>query len=37
LVPQDGGSLALKVNVHPLAEGLARAGAYLDQVIGGDQ
>jgi len=32
---KDGGALALKVYVHPLAEGLARAGAQLDQVIGG--
>jgi integrase len=31
----DGGALALKVYVHPLAEGLARAGAHLDNVIGG--
>lgn len=32
---KDGGALALKVYVHPLREGLARAGAHLDQVIGG--
>ena len=31
----DGGALALKVYVHPLAEGLARAGAHLDHVIAG--
>jgi integrase len=31
----DGGALALKVYIHPMAEGLARAGAHLDQVIGG--
>jgi integrase len=30
----DGGALALKVYVHPMAEGLARAGAQLDRVIG---
>lgn len=34
---RDGGALALKVYVHPLAEGLARAGAHLDQVVGGEQ
>jgi integrase len=34
---RDGGALALKVYVHPLAEGLARAGAHLDQVVGGKQ
>jgi integrase len=33
----DGGALALRVYVHPMAEGLARAGAQLDRVIGGDQ
>ena len=33
----DGGALALKVYVHPLAEGLARAGAHLDDVIGGQR
>jgi hypothetical protein len=32
---RDGGALPLKIYVHPLAEGLARAGAPLDQVIGG--
>jgi integrase len=32
---KDGGALALKVSVHPMAEGLARAGAHLDQVVGG--
>jgi integrase len=32
---KDGGVLALKVHVHPMAEGLARAGAHLDQVVGG--
>jgi integrase len=31
----DGGALALKVYVHPIAEGLARAGGHLDNVIGG--
>src|SRR6266542_4090135 len=31
---KDGGALALKVYVHPMAEGLARAGAHLDQVVG---
>jgi hypothetical protein len=31
----DGGALALKVYVHPMAEGLARAGGHLDNVIGG--
>ena len=30
---KDGGALALKVYVHPMAEGLTRAGAHLDQVI----
>lgn len=34
---KDGGALALKVYVHPMAEGLARAGAHLDQVVGGQQ
>jgi integrase len=33
---RDGGALALKVYIHPLAEGLARAGAHLDQVVGGE-
>jgi integrase len=33
----DGGALALRVYVHPMAEGLARAGAHLDSVIGGEQ
>lgn len=33
----DGGALALRVYVHPLAEGLTRAAAHLDRVIGGDQ
>ncbi len=32
---KDGGALALKVYVHPMAEGLANAGAHLDQVVGG--
>jgi integrase len=32
---RDGGALALRIYVHPLAEGLARAGAHLDQVVGG--
>ncbi len=31
---KDGGALALKVYVHPMAEGLSRAGAHLDQVVG---
>jgi hypothetical protein len=26
-------ALALRVYVHPLAEGLARAGAHLDDVV----
>ena len=30
---KDGGALALRVYVHPLAEGLARAGAFLDDVV----
>ncbi|HZD68481.1 MAG TPA: tyrosine-type recombinase/integrase [Actinomycetes bacterium] len=34
---KDGGALALKVYVHPMAEGLARAGAHLDQVVGGQE
>lgn len=33
----DGGALALRVYVHPLAEGLARAGAHLDRIVGGQQ
>jgi integrase len=33
---KDGGSLALRTYVHPMAEGLHRAGAVLGQVIGGD-
>jgi integrase len=32
---KDGGALALKVYVHPMAEGLAKAGAHLDQVLAG--
>jgi integrase len=32
---KDGGALALRVYIHPMAEGLAKAGAHLDQVIGG--
>jgi hypothetical protein len=32
---KDGGALALKVYVHPMAEGLTRAGVHLDQVVGG--
>ena len=32
---KDGGALTLKVYVHPMAEGLTRAGTHLDQVIGG--
>jgi hypothetical protein len=31
---KDGGALALKVYVHPMAEGLTRAGVNLDQVVG---
>ena len=31
----DGGALALKVYVHPMAEGLAKAAAHLDQVVAG--
>jgi integrase len=31
---KDDGALALKVCVHPMAEGLRRAGAHLDQVLG---
>jgi integrase len=31
---KDGGALALKVYVHPMAEDLRRAGAHLDQVLG---
>jgi hypothetical protein len=31
---KDGGAWALKVYVHPMAEGLARAAAHLDQVVG---
>jgi integrase len=34
---RDGGALALRVYVHSLPEGLARAGAHLDQVIGGER
>jgi integrase len=35
---KDGGQLALKVYVHPMAEGLARAGRVLGQVLdGGEQ
>jgi site-specific recombinase XerD len=33
----DGGTLALKVYVHPTAEGLTRAGAHLDHVVGGQR
>jgi hypothetical protein len=33
----DGGALALKVYVHALPEGLARAGAHLDQVLAGQR
>lgn len=32
---KDGGALALRVYVHPMAEGLARAGAHLDSVLAG--
>jgi integrase len=31
----DGGQLALKVYIHPMAEGLARAGAHLDRAVDG--
>jgi integrase len=34
---RDGGALALRVYVHPMAEGLARAGAHLDSVLAGGQ
>jgi integrase len=34
---RDGGALALKVYVHALPEGLARAGAHLDQVLAGQR
>jgi integrase len=34
---RDGGALALRVYVHPMAEGLARAGAHLDAVLAGQQ
>jgi integrase len=34
---KDGGALALKVYVHRMAEGLVRAGAHLDEVVGGEQ
>ena len=33
----DGGALVLKVYVHPMAEGLARAGAHLDRIVGGQR
>jgi hypothetical protein len=32
----DGGSLALRVYVHPLEEGKRRVAAQLDRVIGGE-
>ena len=32
---RDGGALALRVYVHSLPEGLARAGAHLDNVLTG--
>ena len=32
---RDGGALALRVYVHSLPEGLARAGAHLDSVVAG--
>jgi integrase len=32
---RDGGALALRVYVHSLPEGLARAGAHLDRVLAG--
>ena len=34
---KDGGALALRTYVHPMAEGLARAGAHLDSVLAGGQ
>jgi integrase len=34
---KDGGALALRVYVHAMAEGLARAGAHLDSVLAGQQ
>jgi integrase len=34
---KDGGALALRTYVHPMAEGLARAGAHLDNVLAGQQ
>ena len=34
---KDGGALALRVYVHPMVEGLARAGAHLDSVLAGVQ
>jgi hypothetical protein len=33
--PQGRRALALEVYVHPMAEGLVKAGAHLDQVVGG--
>jgi len=32
---KDGGALALRVYVHPMIEGLTRAGAHLDRVVEG--
>jgi integrase len=32
---RDGGALALRVHVHSLPEGLARADAHLDSVVAG--
>jgi integrase len=32
---KDGGALALKVYIHPMAEGLAKAGVHLDEVLAG--
>jgi integrase len=34
---KDGGALALKVYVHPMAEGLAKAGAHLDRIVGDER
>lgn len=31
---KDGGTLALKAYVNPMAEDLARAGGHLDKVVG---
>lgn len=32
---KDDGALALKVYIHPMAEGLAKAGVHLDEVLAG--